>query len=263
MPQPVTKYAHSEQWKPVTIYEMKKFLGLMFLRGVIQKPKLEWYWSTRGILLTPIFSQKMSRNRFQIIHRHLHFNDNTAIATNEDQLYTIRPMLDTVVSHFKSNYIPEREISLDEGILGWWARLRFCVYNPGKITKYGILVRMVCEIMSGYYCNMHIYDGKCGPLTETVSLLLEPYEGKGYHLYQDNYYNSVRLAEEQLQKSIRVCGTIRVNRGLPKDMIKETKKLKKGEVTFRTKQDVLLVTHQDKRLVNMISTLHTAAVVDD
>jgi hypothetical protein len=46
-------------------------------------------------------------------------------------------------------------------------------------------------------------------------------------------------------------------------MIEEAKKLKKGEVTFRRKQDVLLVTHQDKRLLNMISTLHTAAVVDD
>jgi hypothetical protein len=56
MPRPVTKHAHSEQWKPVIIYEMKKFLGLMFLTGVIQKPKLKWYWSTRGILLTPMFS---------------------------------------------------------------------------------------------------------------------------------------------------------------------------------------------------------------
>jgi hypothetical protein len=56
---------------------------------------------------------------------------------------------------------------------------------------------------------------------------------------------------------------LRVNHGLPKDMLEEAKKLKKGEVTFRRKQDVLLVSHQDKRLVNMISKLHTAAVVDD
>jgi hypothetical protein len=87
-------------------------------------------------------------------------------------------------------------------MLGWRGHLRFRVYNPGKITKYGILVRMVCESMSGYICNLQIYDGKCRPLTETVSLLLEPYEGKGYNLYQDNYYNNVRLAEELLQKSI-------------------------------------------------------------
>jgi hypothetical protein len=55
MPRPVTKHSHSEQWKLMAICEMKKFLGLMFLTGVIQKSKLEWYWSTRGILLKPIF----------------------------------------------------------------------------------------------------------------------------------------------------------------------------------------------------------------
>ena len=54
--------------------------------------------------------------------------------------------------------------------------------NPGKITKYGILVRMVCESSTGYICNLQICDGKCGTLTETVGFLLEPYEGKGYHL---------------------------------------------------------------------------------
>jgi hypothetical protein len=43
---------------------------LMFLTGVIQKPRLEWYWSTSGILLTLIFSQTMSRKRFQISQGH-------------------------------------------------------------------------------------------------------------------------------------------------------------------------------------------------
>ena len=45
-------------------------------------------------------------------------------------------------------------------------------------------------------------------------------------------------------------------------MIEEAKKLKKGEVTFRRDQEILLISHQDKRLVNMISTLHTAEVVE-
>jgi hypothetical protein len=108
----------------------------------------------------------VSRNRYQIIHRYLHFNDSTAIGTKEDRLYKIRPILDTAVNNFKTNYIPEREISLDEGMLGWGGRLRFHVYIRSKITKYGILVRLVCESMSGSICNMQIYDGKCGPLTE-------------------------------------------------------------------------------------------------
>jgi len=216
MPCPVTKHASSEEWKPVTVIEMKKFLGLIFVTGIVRKQKLELYWSMRGIFQTPIFPQTMSRNRFQLIQRYRHFNDNNAAGTNEDRLYKIRTILDIVVNNFRTNYI-------DEGMLGWRGCLQLRVYNPGKITNYGTLVRMVCESSTGYICNLQIYDGKYGHMTETVGFLLEPYEGKGYHLYQDNYYNSVHQTNELLQKLIRVCGTIRVNRGLPKDMVEGAK----------------------------------------
>jgi len=77
---------------------MKKFLGLIFVTRIVRKPKLELYWSMRGIFQTPIFPQAMSRNR-------------------------IHTILDIVVNNFKTNYIPDREISLDEGMLGWRGRL--------------------------------------------------------------------------------------------------------------------------------------------
>ena len=35
MPRPITKYARSEEWKPVTVIEMKKFLGLIFVTGIV------------------------------------------------------------------------------------------------------------------------------------------------------------------------------------------------------------------------------------
>ena len=93
MPCPMTKHARSEEWKPVTtvtVIEMEKLLGLIFVTGIVRKPKLELYWSTRGIFQTLIFSQTMSRNRFQLIQRYFHFNDNNASGTNEDHLYKIR-----------------------------------------------------------------------------------------------------------------------------------------------------------------------------
>ena len=34
-----------------------------------------------------------------------------------------------------------------------------------------------------------------------VGFLLEPYEGKGYHVYQDNYYSSVHQTNELLQNN--------------------------------------------------------------
>jgi len=134
MTRPITKHARSEEWKPVTIIEMKKFLGLIFVTGIVRKPKLELYWSTREIFQTQIFPQTMSRNRFQLIQRYLPFNDNKAAGTNKDRLYKIRTILD-IVNNFRTNYIPDREISLDEGTLGWRGRLLFRVYKPRKITK--------------------------------------------------------------------------------------------------------------------------------
>ena len=37
MPRSVTKHAYSEEWKPVIVIEMKKFLGLIFVTGIVQK----------------------------------------------------------------------------------------------------------------------------------------------------------------------------------------------------------------------------------
>ncbi|KAM3877043.1 kinesin-like protein KIF18A [Diretmus argenteus] len=54
--------------------ELKTFL--FFLTGVIKKPDLKMYWSTDEMLATPFFNSSMSRNRFQIKWRFLHFSDN-------------------------------------------------------------------------------------------------------------------------------------------------------------------------------------------
>ena len=150
MPCPITKHACSEEWKPVTVNEMKKFLGLIFVTGIVRKPKLELYWSMRGIFQTPIFPQTMPRNIFQFIQRYLHFYDNNAAGTNEDCLYKIHTILDIVVNNFRTNYVSDTEISLDEGMLGWRGRLRFRVYNPRKITSmaywYGWFVKVQLDI---------------------------------------------------------------------------------------------------------------------
>jgi len=70
-------------------------------------------------------------------------------------------------------------------------RLKFRIYNPGKITKYGVygvLVRMVCEAVSGYICNMEIYSAEGSKLEDTVLSLLDGNLGQNHHVYQDNFY---------------------------------------------------------------------------
>jgi len=71
-----------------------------------------------------------------------------------------------------------------------------------------------------------------------VLSLLDRNLDQNQHIYQDNFYNSVRLAETLLDRKVRVCGTIRVNRGIPRDLEEDGKRLKKGQSAFRRKGDV-------------------------
>ena len=50
------------------------------------------YWSSNEVVATPYFSKMMSRNRFQLIMRMLHFSDNTEFDA-WDRLNKIRPVL--------------------------------------------------------------------------------------------------------------------------------------------------------------------------
>jgi hypothetical protein len=95
----------------------------------------------------------MARNRFESIMSFLHFSDSSQYENSTDRLYKIRPILEKLADQFASVYAPEQKLSFDEGMLAWRGRLRFRVYNLWKITKYGIMVRMVCESKTGYICK--------------------------------------------------------------------------------------------------------------
>ena len=45
-------------------------------------------------------------------------------------------------------------------------------------------------------------------------------------------YNSVRLAKTLLDRNVRVCGTMRANRGIPRDLEGKGKRLKKEKSAF-------------------------------
>ena len=79
------------------------------------------------------------------------------------------------VQKFRSVYSPNQYLSLDEAMIPWQGRLKFRTYNRGKITKYGVLVRMVCEAVSGYICNMEIYSAEGKKMEDTLLSLLPIY----------------------------------------------------------------------------------------
>ena len=49
---------------------------------------------------------------------------------------------------------------------------------------------------------------------------------------------------------MRVCGTMRANRGIPRDLEGEGKRLKKGQSAFRRKGDVMVQGWRDRTCAN-------------
>ncbi|KAJ8886262.1 hypothetical protein PR048_012471 [Dryococelus australis] len=69
-------------------------------------------------------------------------------------------------------------------------RRKFRTYNSGKLVKYGMLVRVVSETSTGV------------PRNTTSTQQGNPYLDKSYHIYMDNYYNSVVRASAAQNKDL-------------------------------------------------------------
>ena len=66
---PPAKKSKMIPWKPVSIPEMKTFIGLCFAMGIVRLPVRRDYWRLKKPLFTTAFPHHMSRDRFADIWR--------------------------------------------------------------------------------------------------------------------------------------------------------------------------------------------------
>jgi len=251
-----------KNWKNITRDDMEVFLGLIFLTGHISAPTTSHYWQTNDLYNFNVFRNAMSRDRFLLILRCLHFAENppTGGPKPDDPLYKITPLFDLFHNRMKEVYYPTKELSLDESMLLWRGRLYFRQYIQNKKHKFGIKFYVLTQ-PDGLVLKTRIYCGSSDPIVggkghvdKVVKYLLDDYYGVGHSVYMDSFYNSIELTEYLLDKNTYVTGTLRGNRkGNPSDVV--SKKLKKGELTsvFNSKGICVMKWH-DKRDVIMISS---------
>ena len=107
----------------------------------------------------------MKRDRFSMMLKFLHINDNSQYKKKgepgHDPLYKLRPFLEPLIENFQSAYTLHREISVDETMIGFKGRLGFIQYMPKKPTKWGMKTFVLSDAQTGYVYNWHLYTGMC------------------------------------------------------------------------------------------------------
>lgn len=243
------------RWKDITVEELKIFLGLVLHTGTITLSRLCDYWNTGPLFDIPVFRKFMSRNRFLIIMRCLHFSSEE---DPDDRLAKIRPVIDFFNNKMQSIYYPGRELSLDEAMVLWRGRLQFRQYIKNKRHKYGIKLYMLTE-PNGLVLKFRVYEGSSdvysgvGHTQKVVLHLLQEKLGNGHAVYLDNYYNSVELASKLLEEGTYCTGTLRIDRKQnPKEVMSAN--LKKGENKSMFCNGIHVGKWRDKRNVQYITT---------
>lgn len=217
------KRSHNILWSPVTPDEIKAFLAMTVLMGILQKPELDMYWSKDPLLATPFFPETMPRSRFRDILSKLHFNRNE----NDDQtdrLHKLRPVIDTLAENFRTVYVPIQNISVDESLIKIHGRrVKLKHYNPTKRSRFDIKIYRLNQfqgLASGYTWNFKICTGDedrdpNDDTPESLHLVLNLVSGLlrlGYNVFIDSCYSSPDLFAELRRQGTNVWGTIRTNR---------------------------------------------------
>lgn len=282
------EYSRARKWIPTNRIEMKLFLALHMLMGINHLPDMKLYWSSREAVRTPIFSEFMSRDRFFLLLKFLHFNDNLMQPGRNnpayDRLFKLRKVVDMLQERFIHMFTPGANINIDEALYLWKGRLMFKQYIPNKPAKYGIKLYKLCD-ERGYTWNFLVCTGSdketpyLGPANE------DPFEGQSTgrivvyllrqgtpesllnanrRLYMDRFYNGMKLFTHLLNNDVHCCGTLDTRRvGVPSDIRNENPE--PGEMIVRQNNSLTIVKWREsksKKPCVMLTSLHNGQLVE-
>ena len=127
-------------WTPVTESEIYAVLCLFLLMGIVQKPTVRSFFWKRRVISTPGFADIISRERFELIYKFLHFIDSESLPTCQGppRLFKIYPVICHLNIKFQTLYLPNQNIAIDESLALWKGRLSIRQYLPLKALKFGI-----------------------------------------------------------------------------------------------------------------------------
>lgn len=210
-----------------------------------------------------MFNDIMPRDRFLLILKLLHFDDNSRQSEGES-LFKIRAVIQHLKEKFGSTLILYQNLCIDESMMLWKGRLQFKQYIPTKRHRYGVKFLVLCDCRTGFVLDFIIYTGsetdivchrELGIAGSVVMRLMQPHLLKDHNLFVDSWFTSPAIFEELHAYSTGACGTVRQNRS---GMSRFPDQLEKGDCNYRHTDTLLAIKWFDKREVTILSAIHEA-----
>ena len=147
-------------------------------------------------------------------------HESHSTASPHKRIDKIRMLLEIMLPKFQANYVPKRNLAVDETMLRFRGQFTGKQYMPKKLVKWGIKGFSLADSSNGYILNTLLYTGaetldgtdqqySTFPQPARVVLhLLQPYLHKGYHVFTDRYYSSIPLAKALLDNQTAFTGRL-------------------------------------------------------
>ncbi|CAF1308666.1 unnamed protein product [Rotaria sordida] len=267
--------APNEKIEEITMMELKAFIGLLLLAGLLGKSKtdLKCLWR-RSPLESPIFKATMSRSRFQNIISYLRSDDKTTREERKrtDKFAAIREIWSYFQDNLQTCYTPGSDVTIDEQLLGFRGKYPFRQFMPKKPGKYGLKLWLCVDVDSHYVFNASPYIGRQPNEQRQTQIgakvvleLLKPLYGSSRNVTIDNFFTSIPSAKELQTKNLTLVGTLRKNKPQIPIEFQSNKNREVGSSLFGFQDDLTLVSFVPKqnKAVLLLSSKHHDSQVDN
>ena len=239
----------------------------MILMEIVNLPSIKDYWRNDEAFNYQPLANRISCKRFLQIHRFLHFVDNDSLLSYGEPEYSkiqkVKPILTQLSANCKEQFIPGRDLSVDEAMVKFKGRSSIKQYMPKKPIKRGFKIWMLADSDSGYVTNFKVYEGKTQGTVEkglganVVLTLTEHVQQRYHHVFFNNFFTGIDLLLNLLRRGLYSCGTMRSDRkGFPPSLKPIVKKgfPNRGEYKHAWNGNLSVVVWQDTKAITCAST---------
>uniref|UniRef100_A0A667Z3N1 PiggyBac transposable element-derived protein domain-containing protein n=1 Tax=Myripristis murdjan TaxID=586833 RepID=A0A667Z3N1_9TELE len=250
----------SPDWMPVTVHEVKGFIGLVILMGIQTLPDPSHYWSWSHHDNSYTFYRAMSFKRFKQIAANIRMGSFTTdeyrgTSNPNDSLHIFRPMLDILSRAMWDAYQPNACLTIDRALLpGLEEEDRHSKGNPKTQPQ----VWLLCDSKSGY-CHRFLIQMGAKNRQETgfsvVPELVEELEDKNHQIYLASSLTSVPLMQKLLDQGIYASSSFPPPSPiLPRELWEEGQLEKAGDFLQRQFGPLLATRWKDTKEMGCLST---------